>query len=510
MNGNGGHGMQVVDVPKSHQYVLSEEALGVLNADAARALPVAVVSVAGAFRGGKSFLLDFFLRYLNATDADRNSGAWLGNDEDPLVGFNWSTSYERNTIGIHIWSRLFPMTLNGEKVAVMLMDTQGTFDNDSAMRDNTTIFALSTLLSSLQIYNISGNLKGNDLQHLQYFTEFARLVANDAQPFQHLKFLIRDWQFTDDLPHGADGGRQLLDRVLEVRPDQPADQQEIRRHLRSCFEEIDCFLMAHPGFTVSGRNFNGRLADLRPEFRACLRELVPLVFAPNRLVPKRINGQPLTAQEFVHYLRTYMNAFNSDTLPEPATILQDLKTRFIQMVHFNELNNNGHVSKALDVYVKEMDKGTNGGQPCLSGQELQAKHTAAREAARKFLRQKRNRCTNQSSGNDQYLDRLDKEIKLQYERFTQANKANSESLVLAMISAYKDRVSKLTGGPKMKCLPPSKFHDDDDEIRETINQMYHARRTLHGHQDRNAYAFARKSYKNDAVAIEGDRRVVEA
>lgn len=54
--------------------------------------------------------------FLLSQDADRNSGAWLGNDEDPLVGFNWSTSYERNTIGIHIWSRLFPMTLNGEKV----------------------------------------------------------------------------------------------------------------------------------------------------------------------------------------------------------------------------------------------------------------------------------------------------------------------------------------------------------------------------------------------------------
>lgn len=79
------------------------------------------------------------------------------------------------------------------------------------------------------------------------------------------------------------------------------------------------------------------------------------------------------------------------------------------------------------------------------------------------------------------------EIKLQYERFTQANKANSESLVLAMISAYKDRVSKLTGGPKMKCLPPSKFHDDDDEIRETINQMYHARRTVGSDHRRHKY-----------------------
>ncbi|XP_063824527.1 atlastin-like isoform X2 [Ostrinia nubilalis] len=320
-----GRSLQVVDVNSDRSFALDEAALRALLTPELRALPVAVLSVAGAFRGGKSFLLDFFLRYLNASDAERRSGAWLGGEQEPLEGFGWRTGSERNTIGIHIWSRPFEMTLStGEKVAVVLMDTQGTFDNESTMRESTTIFALSTLLSSVQIYNIKSNLGGDDLQHLQLFTEYARLVLNDdgGPPFQQLKFLVRDWMFTSDQEFGAQGGRRLLDKVLQIKPDQPAQLQEIRQHLRSCFQDIDCFLMAHPGFNVSDKNFKGTLADLRTEFKACLLEFVPLVLAPNRLVPKRINGQTLTAQEFVVYFKRYMDVFNGGDMPTPATIVQ--------------------------------------------------------------------------------------------------------------------------------------------------------------------------------------------
>lgn len=40
----------------------------------------------------------------------------------------------------------------GDDVAVLLMDTQGAFDSQSTVKDCATIFALSTMLSSLQVF----------------------------------------------------------------------------------------------------------------------------------------------------------------------------------------------------------------------------------------------------------------------------------------------------------------------------------------------------------------------
>ena len=83
--------------------------------------------VSGAFRRGKSFLLDFFLRYLS-----RDEDNWMGDDSDdntPLEGFHWRGGSERDTTGILIWSEVFTAhTRKGKQVAIVLMDTQGAFD----------------------------------------------------------------------------------------------------------------------------------------------------------------------------------------------------------------------------------------------------------------------------------------------------------------------------------------------------------------------------------------------
>lgn len=58
--------VQIVLANDDHSFSLDEDALNkILLRDEIKDRYVVVVSVAGAFRKGKSFLLDFFLRYMN-------------------------------------------------------------------------------------------------------------------------------------------------------------------------------------------------------------------------------------------------------------------------------------------------------------------------------------------------------------------------------------------------------------------------------------------------------------
>jgi len=86
------------------------------------------------------------------------------------------------------------------------------------VKDCATIFALSTMTSSVQLYNLSQNIQEDDLQHLQLFTEYGRLALEDCSdtPFQKLTFLVRDWSYPYEAEYGTAGGQKILERRLEV------------------------------------------------------------------------------------------------------------------------------------------------------------------------------------------------------------------------------------------------------------------------------------------------------
>ena len=71
----------------------------------------------------------------------------------------------------------------------------------STVRDCATIFALSAMLSSVLVYNLTSNIQEDDLQHLQLFTEYGRLAIEDSgeTPFQKLMFLVCTIAVTSEL-----------------------------------------------------------------------------------------------------------------------------------------------------------------------------------------------------------------------------------------------------------------------------------------------------------------------
>ncbi|XP_065300261.1 atlastin-2-like [Dermacentor albipictus] len=240
--------VQILQLKGNSFQLNMNELQSILLADNVKDLPVVVVSVAGAYRQGKSFLLNFLLQYL------RNNGRpnWLRDMTIPFEGFEWKPGYERHTIGILLWKEVFLMTKsNGEKVAVLLMDTQGTFGCESTLKDNTMIFSLSMLTSSVQVYNLMNNIMEDDLQHLQFFTEYGRLAPKESgKTFQKLLFLVRDWRSACEYKYGAEGGRKLLERRLAIKEGQAKELKELRERIKLCFSEIGCFLMPTPGEKV--------------------------------------------------------------------------------------------------------------------------------------------------------------------------------------------------------------------------------------------------------------------
>ncbi|XP_059048481.1 atlastin isoform X2 [Achroia grisella] len=416
---SGHHGVQVVNTGPDHTFILDEEALGeLLLREDIRDRAVVVLSVAGAFRKGKSFLLDFFLRYMHHKyGAGGGGGDWLGGDEEPLQGFSWRGGSERDTTGILMWSEIFQATLdNGEKVAIILLDTQGAFDSESTVRDCATVFALSTMLSSVQIYNLSQNIQEDDLQHLQLFTEYGRLALEDSgrTPFQRLQFLVRDWSFPYEAPYGAAGGHTILQRRLKLSDKQHPELQSLRKHITSCFSEIACFLMPHPGLRVATNpQFDGRLADIEVEFKRLLQQLVPMLLAPQNLVPKLINGQKVKAKDLLQYFKSYMNIYKGNELPEPKSML----------VATAEANNLTAVAEAKEVYMTLMDEVCGGAKPYLQGQLLEAEHTRVRDKALHAFHAKRKMGGDEFS--QAYCDQLKQDLEDTFQQFRAHNESKN-------------------------------------------------------------------------------------
>jgi atlastin len=255
-----------------------------------------------------------------------NKNDWIGADNEPLVGFSWKSGSTRHTSGVIAWSDVFLHDTKTEKLAIVLMDTQGLFDAQTSNADNSRIFALGTLLSSTQIFNLNGVIQEDQLAYLQAATQFGKFTLEEfvvdteayTKPFQNLMFLMRDWEYQDDYNYGLAGGAQYIKVILDDKPDQSPTLRGVRKYIKNSFDQVNCFLMPHPGFkVVSDSKYDGRWSELDETFKNNLEHIIETLLMPKNLNKKRIMGKEVTGKTYAEYAAIYFKTFQSPNLIDP-------------------------------------------------------------------------------------------------------------------------------------------------------------------------------------------------
>lgn len=257
------------------------------------------------------------------------------------------------------------------------------------------------MISSILVYNLTSNIQEDDLQHLQLFTEYGRLAIEDSgeTPFQKLQFLVRDWSYPYEAEFGAVGGQSIVDRRLTVNEKQHPELQSLRKHINSCFDRIEGFLLPHPGLKVAcDKNFNGRLSDVEPLFKGYLKEFMPLVLSPRRIVVKKIGGNEVKCKDLLEYFRAYVAIFQGDEMPQPKSMLEAT----------SEANNLASLSEAKDSYVNGMESVCGGDKPFINDHILEAEHLRIRDSALEIFSSKRKMGGEEFS--QKYREQLEREI----------------------------------------------------------------------------------------------------
>ncbi|TFJ97879.1 N(G),N(G)-dimethylarginine dimethylaminohydrolase 2 [Platysternon megacephalum] len=153
---------------------------------------------------------------------DVKDGSWMGREEEPLEGFEWRVGVRSVTKGVWAWSQPFWVPTERGKVAVLLVDTEGSMD---IARDTET-----------SILNVSSQLKDPDLEYLEKFSDLMKKhhcgfssPAQMAITFHNQRVLDRARADHALFLKEKDGDSRNPITCLGVRPSKMAAQLAERR-----------------------------------------------------------------------------------------------------------------------------------------------------------------------------------------------------------------------------------------------------------------------------------------
>ncbi|XP_078508699.1 RING finger protein 112 [Lissotriton helveticus] len=339
-----GTAVQLVELDEDGRLVVHEEALkSCLQSDEVKNRLVCMISIIGEQRKGKSFLLNYLLRKLKSLESEDIS--WMGEEEQVLEGFEWRAGVQPATRGLWIWKKPFIINSNGEKIAVFLVDTEGSLDIIGDKELTVKMSAMSMLLSSHLIFNVSCSLKETELEYLEMFAHVAEEVGKTfcLEAIQHLDILVRDWFYPP--VYGVPGGQKYINTVTE----QLQSASKYPRALNILKNRSCCYLMPFPGKKIVIGS-TGTLHDMDDDFRDTLKTYInSLVNSALSHVKVDNRGFKLTAGKLAEKIKKFVelikkNEYSFSSPLEMAITLRNfrandsMKNEYASFIEEQDLN----------------------------------------------------------------------------------------------------------------------------------------------------------------------------
>nr|CAB3497867.1 unnamed protein product [Digitaria exilis] len=292
--------------------------------------PIAIVGVIGPYRSGKSFLLNQLL----SLSCDK--------------GFGVGHMRDTKTKGVWIWGTPVEMDVDGSKVSVLYLDTEGFESVGKSNVYDDRIFALATVLSSVLIYNLPETVREADISRLSFAVEIAEEFYGRGKTSllsqQSFSGLSREISSVSFFWNEGKSVQQMVNEALQRVPNDNGDKYIDEPHLqRTKLCDME----------------DKELEPLYVKRREELKQLVASI-----IKPKIVQGKTLNGRDFVSFLQQILEALNKGEIPSTGSLV--------------EIFNKAILERCLKAYRDKMD---GLGLP-VTVEKLQQVHEMANDEAR--------------------------------------------------------------------------------------------------------------------------------
>ena len=304
--------IKLVDIKEDGIFEITSEGISFLSS--LKNQTIAVLSVTGPYRSGKSFLANLIMN---------NMG-----------GFKVGATINACTKGLWVWGRPIPLSKN-KKLIILDSEGLGSVEKDRTGNIDMKIFTLSVLLSSCLIYNTKHAISEDKIEELSNVANLSKRINISKDKKKNMQLDFGDffpdliWVLRDfSLDRGKLSPKEYLEQCLQrvdVRSIEGGETKNICRDIITRnFKHRDCYTLVVPTTDEAKlRNLdNEPQSSLRKEFLDQVQRMILSI--KDNIKPKKINNIELDGEALFGLLQIYVESINNEENPVILSALENV------------------------------------------------------------------------------------------------------------------------------------------------------------------------------------------